>query len=280
MVMNQGGDCMVKCKIWEEKIPFYNPDFQNEQNKGTNIIKYYKAQADEPRPAVVIFPGGAYWGRADDHEGEKIAKFYNAHGINAAVVEYRVAPYRYPIPLMDAQRAIKVMRSKTIEWNICAGQIAAIGFSAGGHLCAMTGLYEDLSRRVGDISDMYESKPDLMILCYPVLSADREIWHQGSFENLLGEEDLFMARNFSMEDFVNENTPPCFIWHTAEDETVPVQNSLRFANSLIKEGGYCEMHIFPKGYHGVGLGVPEFPGVEQWGELSVNFIKNTFKTNF
>ncbi len=207
------------------------------------------------RGIVLVFPGGGYGGRAD-HEGRPIAERFNELGFHAAVVHYRVAPNRYPLPQADAFRAIRLVRFHAREWNVKPDKVAVLGFSAGGHLAASTGtLFDDaaISVSAGDRADTESRRPDAMILCYPVLSST-PYGHSGSFENLLGAPlDPVKAAELSLEHRISAATPPAFLWHTSEDQAVPVENSLLFAVELRRFRIPFELHVFPHGPHGIGL---------------------------
>lgn len=266
---------MYTVKIWENDFPFFDETITNKENEDINRIDFYPAESCEKVPTVVIYPGGGYRMRAEPHEGHDIAKFYNSHGFNAAVVGYRVGPYRYPAPLLDAQRAIKIVRYNADKWNVDTNRVFTIGFSAGGHLCGMTATMPDICTVIGDPIDKMSAKPNGAILCYAVSSSDEKIGHIDSFKFLLGEENADKFEEFSTDKNIDQNTCPCFLWHTAEDECVNPENTLRFATKLIENGILCEAHIFPKGSHGVGLG-KELKGASQWAELSVKWIKDNF----
>lgn len=266
---------MFEVKLWEKDFPFFDENIDNEDNKGINKMVFYPANTANKAPTVVIYPGGGYCIRAEQHEGHDIAKFYNTHGFNAAVVSYRVRPYRYPAPLLDAQRAIKLVRYNADKWNVDENRVFTLGFSAGGHLCGMTATMADICSVADDGIDKMSAKPNGAILCYAVISSDEKIGHVGSFKTLLGEENADIFDKFSLDKNVDENTCPCFLWHTATDDCVKAHNTLRFAQKLIESGISCETHIFPVGPHGTGL-AREYKGASQWAELSAKWIKDNF----
>lgn len=233
----------------------------------------YLLETDEPLGAVVICPGGGY-GHLADHEGEPVAKKFNEFGFHAFVVHYHVAPARHPLPLMDIQRAIRIVRYNAHKWLVKTDKIAVCGFSAGGHLACSSGVHFDEGDPDEDNPlDRINSRPDAMILCYPVISS-REFAHLGSFENLLGEDpsedDL---KEMSLEIQVSEETPPTFLWHTADDAGVPVENSLLFATALRQHKVPCELHVFPEGNHGLGL-AEACPNIAVWPDLCATWLKN------
>lgn len=259
----------VTISLWGETIPYLDP-----QADTPNSMMAYLLEKEAPAPAVLVLPGGAYAGRAP-HEGEPIARFYNRCGFHAFVVNYRVSPNRYPAPLADVQRAIRMVRSRSVEWGIDPSRVFVCGFSAGGHLAASAAVLEEDVSAIGDALDDVNHRPNGAILCYPVISGMDEHRHVTSHQMLLGERFEAMREEMSLQNRVNENTVPCFIWHTASDGVVPVVHSLSLADSLAKHHVPYEMHIFPVGYHGLGLATdkPEFPGVCRWGEWSAEWIR-------
>lgn len=224
--------------------------------------------------AVVVCPGGGYSGLAMDHEGEAIGQWFNEAGIAAFVVKYRVSPYRHPIPMTDAKRAVRTVRARAGEWGIAPNRVGIMGFSAGGHLAATVATHVD----TGDASaedpiDRQSARPDFAILCYPVISMTAEFMHQGSRRNLLGDEPPEeLAAAMSLENSVGPDTPPTFIFHTADDQSVPVENGIAFFQALRKQGISAEMHIFEHGRHGVGL-APDDPALSRWPDLCMNWLR-------
>lgn len=206
--------------------------------------------------AVVICPGGGYGGLAG-HEGDHYARFLNEHGVAGFVLKYRLGPggYKHPSMLLDAQRAIRVVRSRAPEWKLDPRRIGIMGSSAGGHLASTALTHFDSGKPVAtDPADHQSCRPDFGILCYAVITMG-EYTHKGSRHNLLGEnpsEELI--KELSNELHATKQTPPCFIWHTWEDKAVPVENSLQFAAALRKAGVPFDLHIYQKGGHGIGLG--------------------------
>ena len=225
----------------------------------------YLVESQEPTSGIIVIPGGGYQRRAP-HEGEPIARWLNTLGISAFVLDYRVAPYRHPYPLLDAQRAIRTLRYKAQDWNLDPHRIGIIGFSAGGHLAATAGThYNSGDPNAADPVEQQSSRPDLMILCYPVISFGAHR-HQGSMFNLLGPEPpQELMEQLSNENHVTADTPPTFMWHTADDAVVPVANTLIFAQELAKHKIDFALHIYPKGPHGLGL-AEHHPEVATWTE--------------
>ncbi len=220
----------------------------------------------EATGTVVVCPGGGYRGRAA-HEGAPVARWLNSLGIAAFVLDYRVAPNRHPIPLADAQRAIRTVRHNASAWRIRPDRIGILGFSAGGHLAATAGTHFDPGNvRAADPIERQSSRPDALVLCYAVISFG-EFRHDGSMVNLLGPEPPEELRRFlSNELQVTADTPPTFLWHTGDDAGVPVENALLFAGALRRNGVPFALHIFPHGRHGLGL-APDDPTVGAWPAL-------------
>lgn len=219
----------------------------------TPALRPYLLADAAPRGAVIVCPGGGYGHRAP-HESEPVARRLNAAGVHAFVLTYRVAPHRHPVPLLDAQRAIRLVRARATDWRVRPDRVGIIGFSAGGHLAATAATQFDAGQSdVADPVARAACRPDAAILCYPVISFG-EHRHDGSMRNLLGPHPSDAARaELSNETRVTEDTPPCFLWHTADDGAVPVENSLLFAAALRRRRIPFALHVFPRGRHGVGL---------------------------
>lgn len=205
--------------------------------------------------AIVVCPGGGYGGLAG-HEGHDYALWLNEHGVTAFVLKYRLGPdgYRHPIELGDAARAVRLVRSRAANWHVDAKRIGIMGSSAGGHLAATLLTHFDAGQpNATDPVDKVSSRPDIGILCYPVISMG-EITHGGSRENLLGKNPSpELVKLLSNELHVTKDTPPCFIWHTWEDDAVKVENSLEFAAALRRAGVPFDLHVYQHGAHGIGL---------------------------
>ena len=205
---------------------------------------------------VIVCPGGGYGYLAKDHEGDQIARWLNSIGIQAFLLQYRIAPrYHYPAPVLDAQRAIRFVRTHAAGYHISASRIGIWGFSAGGHLASTTGTHFDSGDpQAADPVDRFSSRPDFMILAYPVISFTTPYTHLGSMHNLLGEHpDPRLVESLSNETQVTAQTPPTFLFHTSEDHGVPAENSVLFYLALHKAGVPAELHIYERGPHGVGL---------------------------
>lgn len=229
-------------------------------------------KAEQPTSMIIVVPGGGYGGLAADHEGTQMAEWINSLGASAAICLYRHrnsgGGYGYPHPIMDAQRAIRLARANARQWNINPSKIGIIGFSAGGHLATSVSTTETLpSGRANDPAELLSSRPDFAIVCYPVIAFGESFTHLGSQHNLLGADaSPEQLRELSTQNRVTASTPPTFLWHTVEDQPVPVQNAIVYFQALREHQVPCEMHIFEKGRHGLGL-AKDTPGADQWPKL-------------
>jgi acetyl esterase/lipase len=206
--------------------------------------------------AVIVCPGGGYGALATDKEGTQFAQWFNSIGVSAFVLKYRLGPkYHHPIELGDAQRAIRMVRARADEFRVQPDRIGIMGFSAGGHLASSAGTHlETVNAVAGDPIDKVSSRPDFLILGYPVISFTTSYVHKGSMRNLLGDNpDPKLVELMSNELQVTPQTPPTFLFHTNGDTGVPPENSVLFYMALRKAGVPAEMHIYERGPHGVGL---------------------------
>ncbi len=229
-----------------------------------------------PAGAVIVLPGGGYRARAF-HEGMPVAQKFNELGFHAVVLQYRVAPYTWPAPQQDVMRSVALVRANAEKWNIDPCHIAVCGFSAGGHLAACSGTAAlDIKYAAGDEADNVSSRPDALVLCYPVITNTPGICHFGSFQQLSGCEqpDEAFLNLTSLENQIRAATPPAFLWHTATDQAVNVENSIRFAKEMWKHGKTAELHIYPEGPHGLGL-AEKHNDIRTWPELAANFLEKT-----
>lgn len=270
-----------KIEIWEG-VPSTIEDDDFEPYLETYILSKSKK-----RGAVLICPGGGY-GYTSEREAEPIAMQFTAKGYHAFVLYYSVAPKRHPQPLLDLSRAICIIRQNCDKWNIDSNKIAVCGFSAGAHLTASLGVHYDKSYL--KVEGITQNRPDAMILAYPVITM-KEFRHNGSRENLIGKNpDKALIEEMSLETQVSDNTPPVFMWHTVEDKSVPVENSLMFAQALQKNKVPFELHIYPKGPHGLSLANNEtdtgkmgtYPHITGWINLCIEWLDDVFanKSNF
>jgi acetyl esterase/lipase len=234
--------------------------------------------------AVVVCPGGGYGMLANDHEGKQVAEWLNSLGVSAFVLKYRLGPrYHHPAMLQDAGRAIRTVRAGTSRWGLDPNRIAIIGFSAGGHLASTAGTHFDAGKP--DSEDPIEresSRPDRLILVYPVIALATPYGHSGSLRNLLGDKPApELVEGLSNERQVTKDTPPTFLAHTNADKGVPAENSLLFALALRKAGVPVELHLFERGQHGLGLGkgaaqfkIAADPAFQAWPKLCETWLKN------
>jgi acetyl esterase/lipase len=240
------------------------------------VLTAYLPRAMSPStPAVIVCPGGAYARLASNHEGRQVANYFNSLGVAAFVLHYRLGPrYQHPIELGDAQRAIRTLKARASEWQLDSARIGIIGFSAGGHLAmSASTLFDGGDVRAADAIDRASSRPDFVILAYPVISMTEPWTHQGSRTNLLGTDpDPAIARRLSGETAVTTTTPPTFIFQTNADTTVPAENSVHYYLALRKASVPAEMHIFEKGPHGVGLANDD-AALSEWSQLMANWLR-------
>lgn len=237
------------------------------------------------RPCVLICPGGGY-AMCSQREAEPVALQYLKEGYNTFVLWYTVAPKHFPHALREVAASVELIHRNAEAWNCDESLVAILGFSAGGHLAA---LYSNAFDWPEVREVLPESKPvQASVLCYPVISADPAVAHMGSFECLLGHLPLTPGETerFSCDRLVRDTTPPAFLWHTSEDNCVPVQNSLRYATALADHHVPFELHIFPYGYHGMSLCTRETldgeitPGMQHaqcWVEESCRWLKLQWK---
>ena len=216
--------------------------------------------------AVVICPGGGYAHLAP-HEGKDYALWLNEQGIAGFVLKYRLgsAGYRHPAMLQDVARALRIVRARAVEWKLDPRRVGVMGSSAGGHLASMLLTHFDAGKPdAADPVERQSSRPDFGILCYAVISMTTEFTHLGTQRNLLGTNaPAELKREVSSELHVTKDTPPCFIWHTWEDKSVPVENALMFATALRREGVQFDLHIYQNGPHGLGLGTREWDATKR-----------------
>lgn len=257
------------------------------------LVTYFHDRTPEMRknirPVILICPGGAY-SSTSDREAEPLALQFLSMGYHAAVLRYSTVPARFPEALLQLAQAVATLRANAAEWGIDPERIAVQGSSAGGHLAASLGVFWNcpfLSDRLGMPSE--QIKPNGLMLCYPVITSG-EKGHQGSFINLLGSDyaDLEKRSAVSLETQVTKQTPPTFLWHTATDEAVPVENSILFFQALRSAGVSAEMHIYPVGSHGLVLATEETAGpngewvqeaCKSWIRLAQDWMKYTIETN-
>lgn len=262
--------------LWEKgTTPNYNPAYGQPE---PSLVPFLLPNEDARRGAVIVCPGGAFIIKAP-YEGRPVARWINSLGIHAFVLDYRLQPYFYWDILNDAKRAIRFIRYHANEWGILPEKIGILGFSAGGQLCVgVSTLYDDGDPNAADPIDRISCRPDAQILCYPSISL-RKIDKKGSQEEEekanrqfygpnAGETDLLLS---SAELQVKDNTPPAFLWGTADDFLY--EQWLPYLDALNEKGIPREFHIFASGPHGMGLAV-EHPSVSQWTKLCGEWLKS------
>jgi acetyl esterase/lipase len=262
--------------LWPNGAPSARGD--SEGDKPTLTI-YLPPEANSTGCGMVICPGGAYGHLAVDHEGQQIAKWLNSIGVAGFVLRYRHrnnrgTGYGHPAPLQDAQRAIRMVRSRAKEWDIDPNRIGIIGFSAGGHLAASAGThFQNNFYELKDSIDLVSCRPDFMILIYPVITLDDSYTHVGSKLNLLGKNpDPALVKSLSNEKQVTSDTPLTFLVHANDDKAVPPENSINFYLALRKAKVPAEMHIYKNGGHGFGLG-KESSSASSWPILCADWLR-------
>jgi len=247
---------------------------QEDRDKPALTI-YMPPNTTGPMTAVIIAPGGSYARLSMNNEGRAPANYLNALGIAAFVLRYRLGPqYHHPIELGDAQRAIRMVRARAVEWHLAPDRIGIMGFSAGGHLASSASTHVEAGNaNAADPIDRVSSRPDFAVLAYPVISFIEPWTHQGSKTNLLGDHpDPALARSLSSETQVTATTPPAFIYHTNADTVVPVENAVAYFLALRKAGVPAEMHVFKDGAHGTGLGM-QSATLAEWPRLLANWLR-------
>jgi acetyl esterase/lipase len=260
--------------LWPEGAPRANGTEEADQPS----IRVYKPEPGTPETgtAVVICPGGGYGALAFDHEGHQVAKWFNRIGVTGVVLRYRLGPkYHHPTQLNDALRAIRYVRANAAELGVEPGRIGVMGFSAGGHHASTVSThYDEAELNATDPIDEVSSRPDFAVLCYPVISLKSSFGHSGSKRNLLGENpEAALVESLSNETQVTKETPPTFIFHTAEDPGVPVQNALVYYSALIEHKVPAELHVYQNGPHGVGLAQGD-PVLATWSERLKDWLQS------
>ncbi len=259
--------------LWEHGAP--GALGTSEQDTPT-ITVYLPIDAPRSGTAVVIAPGGGYGMLASNHEGRQFANWFNAMGMTAFVLKYRLGPrYHHPLELGDAQRAIRWARAHAVQYGFQSDRVGLMGFSAGGHLASTAGThFDDGKPDAADPIDRVGCRPDFLILAYPVISMSAPYSHGGSANNLLGENaSPELRKQLSNEFNVTPQTPPTFLLSTTADTVVPPENTVAFYEALRKAGVPAEMHIFEKGPHGVGLDLDD-PVLGVWPTLLTNWLRD------
>jgi len=242
------------------------PGAKGSEQSDIPTITIYTPPAEKANgAAIVICPGGGYGGLAD-HEGKPIAEWLNTLGVTGVVLKYRLGPrYHHPVMLQDVSRALRMVRANAKEWSLDPKRIGVLGFSAGGHLASTAAThFDDGDPQAADPIDRVSSRPDVAVLVYPVITMTDPFTHSGSRHNLLGDNPTpDLIELLSNEKQVTAKTPPTFLVHTADDNVVPVENSLLFAMACHKAGVPVEVHVYEHGPHGIGLGGND-PVLSSW----------------
>jgi acetyl esterase/lipase len=251
------------------------PGAQGTTDDDMPTITAYIPASNPTKTAVVIAPGGGYQHLSMVKEGSDVAEWLNARGVAAFVLKYRLGmKYHSPIELGDAQRAIRTVRADAAQYGIAPDHIGMWGFSAGGHLTASAGtMYDAGHAEATDPIERQSSRPDFLILAYPVITMQDPYVHKGSRTFLLGDTPTQAQMDaMSPEMHVTAQTPPTFLFSTTDDHTVPVLNSVMFYTALVKAGVPAEMHIFQHGGHGSGL-APANPQLRPWTDLLIKWMR-------
>lgn len=266
---------LKKINLWESNPPLFDEKYNaaNESNIGTPSITPYIINDEKKHPVVLVIPGGGYTHRAD-HEGEPTALWLNRQGINAFVFNYRVEPYMYPVQLIDVQRAVKFIKFNADKFNIISDKVGVMGFSAGAHIaCMLSEYFDEIFYENKDEIDALDARPDICVLCYPVITMNAQFAHEGSVKRLIGEKKELISK-LSGEMNVREDMPPVFLWHTAEDKSVPVRNSIEMAMALKQKEVPFELHIFPDGRHGTSIvKCVGIKGTEKWPDILMDWLE-------
>ena len=240
-----------------------------------NLTVYLPTDETRNGTAIVICPGGGYAGVAIDKEGHEIAEWFRQRGVAAVVLKYRNGgkQHQHPVPLDDAQRALRIVRSHAKQWQIATDRIGIMGFSAGGHLASTAGThYDEGDPSATDPLNRISCRANFMVLVYPVISMEDDITHRGSRKNLLGESPSAESiANLSNHRQITAETGPTFLVHSGDDKAVPVANSWRFYRALLKHNVPAELHVFELGSHGFGMRAKDLP-VGDWPMLLENWL--------
>jgi acetyl esterase/lipase len=250
--------------LWPGAAP--GPEVQDDLRPSLDL---YLLNTDKPRDAVLVLPGGGY-NHLAPHEGEPVARLFNAQGYHAFVTQYRIQPHPPSSAFLDARRSVRLVRSRAAEWGI--ERLAVCGFSAGGHLAGLVGVhFDEGDPQANDPVERFSCRPDALILCYAWLSAmDVE---PSDIRVPPGEDAEQFRKRISAEQNVSDKTPPAFLWHTSDDQRVPVKHSLLFAEALRQHGVPFELHVYRQGRHGLGL-AGESPHVASWTNLCCEWLKS------
>lgn len=269
-------------KLWPNEVPLQLKQEKQEPEKWgkwgfVNIheptLTYYPAQKEKANGmAILVIPGGGYGQVCINHEGHQVGEWFSKHGVSAFVLKYRCKPYSHPVPLMDAQRALRFIRFNAKKFGVKADKIGVIGFSAGGHLASSLSVHYNLkTNKAIDRIDTVSARPDFAILLYPVISMDMAVTHKGSRYNLIGRKpDEKMVEMMSTDKQVSKNTPPTYLVHGKADKGVLPKNSELFSAALNLNNVTTELLLVDKAGHGFGLRY-------NWPEKALPWITKTLK---
>jgi len=272
-LMNARAETHTAIPLWPEGAPGALGTSSND----IPTLTPYLCASNATGAAMVICPGGGY-GRLASHEGEGYALWLNRQGINCFVLKYRLGSngYRHPAMLNDAARAVRWVRAHARDYQIDTKRVGLMGSSAGGHLAStLLTHFDSGDTNSSDAIERQSSRPDLGILCYAVISLG-EFTHKGSKQNLLGSNPKpELVELLSNELQVTTNTPPCFLWTTFEDKSVPMENTMLFAEALRKNHVPFDLHVYQKGGHGMGLGEKKAPNTPHhpWADDCLFWLK-------
>lgn len=259
--------------LWPDGAPGAKGD---EDGDKPSLTIYLPSEKKATGAAVVICPGGGYDHLSMDREGHQIAQRLNSMGIAGFILKYRHSGdgYGHPAPLQDAQRAIRIVRSRAKELGIDPKRVGIMGFSAGGHLASSAGThFQNNYYEPSDTIDKSSCRPDFMILLYPVISFTRWCAHSRSRQNLLGKNpDEKLVENLSNELQVTPETPPTFLVHSDQDKAVPAENSIFFYLALRRTGVPAEMHIYQHGSHGSAI-EDKYGVISTWPERCEDWMR-------
>ena len=228
----------------------------------------------QPRPAMLVIPGGGYHCVCEPTEGTPIARQFLKLGFNCFVLDYRVWPEGlFPNCVADGARAVKLIRANAARFGIDPKRVAAVGFSAGGHLvaCLGTAIVDEVSAAAGDAADLQPARLDGMVLCYPVTSFRQNNGHLQSGVGFLGDRLEELGERYNPANRIDEHTPPVFLWHTMTDQMVPVEGSIAMMHALAKRQATFSFHLFPYGDHGMLLA--ERTDAAKWPEMATRFLQ-------
>ncbi len=257
-------------RLWDGRAPRSMGD---EPKDIPQLLAFFPDPAKANGCAIIICPGGGYESLMMSYEGTDVARWFTDHGVAAFVLKYRIAPYGQPCPLLDGQRAIRVVRLHAKAWGIDWKRIGIMGFSAGGHVASSVGThYDPYIPGSTDPVNGQSCRPDFMVLVYPVISMRDKVTHPGSKKNLLGDHPPDKLVNYySNETQVTDDTPPTFIVASKADTVVPVKNSELFYDALKRHDVKCEFLELPRGEHGFGMGKGD-PEISKWTDACLAWM--------